>query len=178
MKGISEWIWLIGGIMAAVIIFTIASMQIQNTIKATIEKNSIQKFSEVVSIINNLCWSFEGNTREYTLQLGETIDGIYASPLPYERYESEQLTNKIINEEKSSGNNLCLKIKNKKLTCEKLDCNSTFPFVGAVPEKFSLSGMVSKWMGKGSIFNYYLGFERKIGAVEVSLNETSKEVLE
>jgi hypothetical protein len=171
MKGISEWIWLIGGIMAAAIVFTIAVTLIQNTMNATIEKTSIQGYEEVVNTINDLCWKFEGNIRNYDFQLGETIEGVYATSDVKKIYESKELTKNIIDGEKSFGENLCIKVKGKRIRCEKLDCNATFPFVGSVPEKFSLSLLVNKLSGKGRIFDYYISFVRNVSTsgVEVFL---------
>lgn len=162
MKGVTEWIWLIAGIIAALIIFTMAMVLYQNTVRASIEKKSIEDFSKVVKIINNMCWEFEGNTREYTLELGETIQGIYAANMPHDKYEAAQLTNNIITGQQSSGNNLCLQIQNKKEQCEQLDCNVNFPFIGAVPEEFSLSVLINQLTGRGKIYNYYLQFVRTI----------------
>lgn len=157
--------------MVAVIMFTISVMMIQSTINASIEKTSIEGFGEVVSRINFLCWSFEGNTREYDLKLGETIEGIYATADTHKEYASGELTGEIIAEENSFGDNLCIKIQNKMQTCEKLDCNATFPVVGSVPEKFSLSLLINQLTGRGKIFEYSLKFLRSTGksGVEVFL---------
>jgi len=170
MKGISEWIWLVGGVIAAVLVFTISMILYQNTVKASIEKKSIEEFSKVVSIINNVCWEFEGTTREYKLELGETIQGIYAADISHPRYDSKQLTNNIISSKSSSGNNLCIQIQGKKEQCEKLDCPTIFPFIGAVPEEFSISAFINQLTGRGRIYDYYLQFVRTINppGVEVT----------
>jgi hypothetical protein len=164
MKGISEWIWIVGGIIIGIILFTMGTIIYQNTLRTSLEKRSLEEFSEVVTIINNLCWNYEGNVREYNLELGETVQGIYAADIPHDKYESVQLTNNIIAGQTSSGNNLCIQIQGKREQCEKLDCHATFPFVGAVPKEFSLSALI-----KGNVFNYFLQFGRKINPVEVEV---------
>ena len=143
----------------------------QGTVRASIEKKSIEDFSKTVTIINNMCWEFEGNTREYTLELGETIQGIYAANMPHDKYESAQLTNNIITGQSPSGNNLCLQIQGKKERCEQLDCTVVFPFIGAVPEEFSLSTLINQLEGRGRIYSYYLQFVRALNppGVQVSL---------
>lgn len=157
------------GIMVAVLIFTIAYMQIQNTIKASIEKKGVESFNQVVSIINNLCWSFAGNTRQYDLDLGETIEGIYATSNTSDIYSRENLINSTLSERRAFGDSLCLKIKGKRVDCQKLDCSTIFPFIGYVPEKYSLSSEIGKILGKGNIFSYHLEFLRtnKEAGVEV-----------
>ncbi len=167
MKGISNWIWIAGGIIAALIIFSIAYNQIVQVSLAKVEQRSLEQYDETKSIIDNQCWSFVGNKREYTINLGETIEGVYIATNPYEEYEKEQLINKIISDETATGNYLCIKVKDKRLRCEELECNTTMPFMGSVPEEFSLSALLNKLMGRGRIFNYNLMFERMETKVEV-----------
>jgi len=164
MKGISEWIWIVGGTIIGIILFTMGTIIYQNTLRTSLEKRSLEEFSEVVTIINNLCWNYEGNVREYNLELGETVQGIYAADIPHDKYESVQLTNNIIAGQTSSGNNLCIQIQGKREQCEKLDCQATFPFVGAVPKEFSLSALI-----KGNVFNYFLQFGRQVNPIEVEV---------
>ena len=166
---VSKWVWIIGGVVAGLIIFSIAYQQIVQINLSTAEQKSLEGYSGTKSIIDNLCWSFPGNKRKYTLNLGETVEGIYITASRYEEYESEELLNKILTKEESTGNFLCIKIKDKRLRCEELQCNATMPFLGAVPEEYSLIAFLSKLMGKGPVFVYDLNFERKEIEVEISL---------
>lgn len=167
MKGISNWIWIAGGIMAGLIIISIAYMQISQVNLNVIEQRSLEQYGQTKNIIDGLCWSFVGNRREYEISLGETVEGIYIAPSPYEEYERDQLINKVVNEESGTGNFLCIKIRNKRVECQGLECNATMPFIGSVPEEFSLSALVSKLTGKGLVFNYRLTFVRTESNVAV-----------
>jgi hypothetical protein len=166
MKGVAKWIWIAGGVVAALIIFSIAYNQIAQVSLSSIEQRSLEQYDEMKNIINNLCWSFAGNKREYMVNLGETIEGVYAATNPYEKYENDQLINKINSEENATGNYFCIKVKDKRLRCEGLECNATIPFIGSVPENSSLSALINKFMGRGRIFNYDLTFERAEKNVE------------
>lgn len=169
MKGMSEWILLIGGIIVAVLVIAIVFIQIQNSMKLVVEKRSVESYAEIANIANNLCWSFEGNTREYSFELGETIKGIYASGTPPAEYEDVQLLNNIISKEQSSGESLCIKVEGKRVTCYQLGCNTTIPFIGSVPEQFSLSMLVNILLGKGRVTSYSLHFVREVNSVEIFL---------
>ncbi len=161
MKGISEWFWVFAGILAGLIILSIAYYQISKLSEATQEQKSLEQFSELVNLINNLCWSFEGNVREYELNLADTIEGIYASKDKYTEYEKSELIEKIVSSEISEGNFLCIKVKNRRLKCEELECNTSMPFLGSLPEKFSLSKLLSSLMGK------------RVSTYELTLNRSS-----
>jgi cytochrome c oxidase assembly protein Cox11 len=173
MKGASEWIWVVGSIIAAIIIFTIAYNQIASSNRTILEQRSIDQFNEIVNNIQNLCWSFVGNQRKFTATLGDMVEGIYATIYPYDEYEKGKLINNIILNKNSTGNNLCLKITERRLNCKKLDCNVTFPFIGYVPEKFSLTALINSLMGKEKTYTYYLVLNRNSTAVNVYLESTS-----
>jgi hypothetical protein len=164
MKAIAEWMWIAAGVIAGLIIFSIAQNQIYQLNIATIEQRSLEQFYEVKNIIDNLCWSFVGNVREYTLNLGESVEGIYASKDKYTQYKRDELIGKI-----SEGNFLCIKIKDKRLRCEELECNVTIPFLGSVPIQFSLSALVNRLLGKVETFTYELQFNRTEDLVKVNI---------
>lgn len=171
MKAVSEWFWLVAGIIGGLIIFTLAYQQIAEINKKNVEQRNLGQFTEIKNIIDNLCKSFAGNRREYSVSLSETVEGIYVAPSKYEEYGTVELVEKILKKEYGNGNYLCIKIKNKKLECEELNCNTNMPFMGAVPEKFSLSALVNNLMGRGKVFDYPLEFERRENNVFVEFTD-------
>jgi hypothetical protein len=166
---VSQWVWIIGGVIAGLIIFSIAYQQIVLINLATIQQKSSEGYSEVKSIIDNLCWDFAGNKREYTLSIDDTVDGIYAASNQYVEYVSEDLLNKKLIKQESTGKFLCIQIKNKRLNCQELQCNATMPFLGSLPEKWSLIALLNKLTGKGLLFVYNLNLERAEDKVKISL---------
>jgi len=173
MKGISQWVWIVGSIISAVIIFTIAINQMLLANRSIIEQRSIDQFNEIASNLNNLCWEFAGRKAELTVNLGDMVEGIYAAETPYDKYEKEQLINNIILNKNSTGKYLCLKITDKRLNCKQFECNVSFPFIGYVPEKFSLSALINSLMGKGKIYTYLLTLWRVPNGIDVYLVETA-----
>lgn len=169
MKGISQWIWIVGSIIAAIIIFTMVYNQILLSSRAIVEQESIKQFSEITSNANDLCWETAGNKREFTLNLGDMVEGIYAAESAHIEYEKEQMINKIILNNNSIGNYLCLKITDKRLECEEVGCNVSFPFIGYVPEKFSLTALIDSLKGKNKIYTYSLVLRRDPDSINVFL---------
>lgn len=169
MKGVSYWFWIVVGVIGGLIIFTIAYQQLVGMNITTVQQGDFEQFSEIKNTVNNLCWDFSGNKREYMVSLSERVEGIYVVSSKYEEYESGELIDMILSEEYNTGDYVCIKITDKRLKCEKLKCNTTMPFIGAVPEEFSLTALISKLMGGGKVFVYSLEFERKEDKVTVSL---------
>ena len=123
-------------------------------------------------MIGNLCWSFIGNRREYTMSVSEYVDGIYTTFDKYEEYTKDQLVGNITAGENSTGNFLCIKIANKRVMCEELYCNATIPFIGSVPEEYSLSILINRLTGKGNVADYYLDFERMVNGINITFKTT------
>ena len=123
------------------------------------------------NIIDNLCWAFSGNQREFTLNLGETIDGIYIADNPYEEYSKDDLISKILDKDYGTGTYLCLKVKDKRLKCEELACETNMPTLGSLPVEFSFSALVNQIMGRGKVFTYPILLERNDTFVSIVYKE-------
>ena len=176
MKGVSYWFWIIGGVIGGLLIFTIAFQQLVGMKDTTIQQRTQEQFSQIKNIIDNLCWGSPGNKREYTISVSESVEGIYLAPSKYKEYETEELTDIILSEEYATGDYLCIKVKDKRLKCEELECDATMPFVGSVPEEFSLTALVNKLTGRGKFFDYPLEFERMGDYVDVRIKHVCKPI--
>jgi hypothetical protein len=97
--------------------------------------------------------------------LGESIEGIYASKDKYTEYKKDELVDNIREGNTSEGNFLCIKIKDKRLKCEEIECNTSMIFVGSLPTELSLSALVNRLLGKGNIFSYELTIVRGLDKV-------------
>jgi len=169
MKAISEWFWVFAGVLAGLIILSLAVFQIYNTNQALSEQKTLEQFMKMKNIVDNLCWSFSGNVENYEISIAENVEGIYASNDKYTQYSSEELKEKILNQENSFGSYLCIKIKNKRLRCEELYCNASMPFLGNLPSKFSLSSLLNKLIGKGEVSSYPLRLEKSETIVNITI---------
>ncbi|MEM7816447.1 MAG: hypothetical protein QXZ20_00880, partial [Candidatus Aenigmatarchaeota archaeon] len=79
MKGIESWIWVIGGVVLAMILIGIALNIIYN-INLQQDKNlADMEFSKIVSVINSLCGSNVGQGSEHKFKFPEIVEKIYAS---------------------------------------------------------------------------------------------------
>jgi hypothetical protein len=169
MKGISYWFWVMAGIIAGLVIFSVAYQQLSQINIATTEQRSNEQFLETKDIINNLCWSYAGSKRQYQLNLAEVVDGIYASDDKYKEYQKDDLVAKILGDTSSNGQFLCLSMKDKRLRCEQLECKVlAMPFMGSVPENSSLSSLVNNLLGRARVFDYLLKFERTDEGVSIT----------
>ncbi|MCK4729955.1 MAG: hypothetical protein KAT28_01410 [Candidatus Aenigmarchaeota archaeon] len=169
MKGtVDVWIWIVAGIIAGLLILTLAYSYSLQMINTTIEQNVLEQYDELYTQTNELCWSYLGNQKEYNLILNKNILGIYLTSNQYLEYNGSQLIDYILEENVSSGNFLCIKIKNKKIICKQFDCNATMPFLGAVPIEFSLKSLINQIKGNPESFEYNLVLKRDKVGVNIS----------
>jgi len=177
MKGtISVWIWIAGGVIAGLLIFTIANSYFARTTRTIAEQRSLEQHNELRTQINELCWSSSENKKQYTVNLDENVLGVYLTKDKYTEYNETQFVDFILNENVSSGNLLCMKMKNKRLICSPIDCSTRMTFLGAVPTEFSLSALINNIIGNPDSFEYRLNFS-KFGKEVLVSRAGGKEVL-
>ncbi|MCK4429557.1 MAG: hypothetical protein KAU95_04220 [Candidatus Aenigmarchaeota archaeon] len=169
------WAWIIGGIIAGLLIFVMAYSQLLQVSESMAEQRSMEQYNELLSRINELCWSFSGNIIEYSIVLDENAKGIYLAHDKHAEINSTELINKIVDEEISSGGYLCIKIGERRVKCGKLDCESKMPYIGSVPTEFSLSALISKAAGNHEKFIYDLKLEKSGSAVNIAKIITARE---
>ena len=160
MKGtLSMWVWIVGGVIAGFLIFVIAYTQLIGTAGKITEQRTLEQYTELKNKINDLCWSYSESENEYRIIMNENVEGIYLTNNTDR--EEKNLQEKILSKNISSGDILCIKIKNQRIRCSELDCDAQMPFIGAVPEEYSLSALIDKIMNRRKRFEYDLSLVRK-----------------
>jgi len=152
----SLWIWIAGSVIVGLLTFTIARSYFSHTLQITAEKRCLEQYVELANQINELCWSFSLNKREYSLILPERVEGLYVTDNKYLEFSKEEHVERILNGTESLGNYLCIKIEGRKKDCVELDCKARMPHLGAVPPEFSLSALINKFLGYPTEFKYEL----------------------
>ncbi|MCK4729951.1 MAG: transglutaminase domain-containing protein [Candidatus Aenigmarchaeota archaeon] len=161
MKGtVDVWIWILGGVLAGLLILAIANSYLTQTTKTIAEQRSIEQHDELRTQINELCWSSSENKKQYAIDLNENVLGVYLTEDKYVEYDETQFIDFILDENVSSGNLLCMKIRDKRLLCEQLDCNARMTFLGSVPTESSLSALIDNIIGNPGSFEYKLSFSK------------------
>ena len=121
MKAVSYWFWIIAGVIAGLIIFAIAYQQIVDINRTAADHRNLEQFNEIKNIADNLCKSFSGNKREYSVSLSENVEGIYTASNKEDVYEKKELVDMILSKTYYTGKYLCIKVKDKIPQCEDLE---------------------------------------------------------
>ena len=169
MKSVSKWFWVIGSVLAALLIFVSAFSFLQRANRMKIEERDLEQFDELKAILDELCWDFPGTKRKKSLSLGEEVIAIYAAPDKYTQFEKEEFVEKIEKGEVSRGKFLCIKMEGRRLKCKEIECEFSMPFLGATPSQPSLKDIVNQILGRGKTFTYSLSLEKKEKEVEIKI---------
>ncbi len=153
MKGISTWIWVIGGIIIGVILVSSFFNVYVNLILERHKQNSIEAFEDIVSTVNTLCAMNEGQKILKTLYFSDIVDGIYA-------YSDEGI---VRIGDKTYGDYICMNITND-IQCELLDCKSEMIFIS---NEGTLLSLVDKLMGRHGYREHKLEFSRTGDGVSI-----------
>ena len=159
------WIYVLGGIIIAVITLLTAYILISNSINHAEKQIALNEFSSLFTDVQTVC-------------LGEVNNSIgpkkYSIPFIVRVIYTTNETNKILpkvvdlikNQNKTSGFKFCLQFKDEdKPRClpeypEVMYCNTTMPYIGALPETEDIWMMVNKILGKPRIKEYYLTIQK------------------
>lgn len=161
----SMWIWIIGGILVGTIVFTVAYSQLMATSMKISEQRVLEQYGELGNRIDDLCWSFVGNKRSYTIVLNMETQLVYLSKS--EGWAPSNITELVRENDKSEGDKLCVLLKGSRPRCNDLECNATMTYIGSLPPKESLLAMVKQMAGSKPKYEYKLQLSKEDRNVKV-----------
>ncbi|MFB6075645.1 MAG: hypothetical protein ABEK17_00735 [Candidatus Aenigmatarchaeota archaeon] len=166
----SMWIWIIGGILVGTIVFTIAYSQLMATSTKISEQRVLEQYGQLGNKINNLCWSFVDNERDYRIVINRDTELVYLSD--DEDFIPKNTTDLIQTSSNSTGQKLCVLLKNSRPRCMNLECEARMPYIGSIPPEESLLAMVNRMMGSKVKYEYNLQLKKgKDGKVNVKVGK-------
>jgi len=167
MKSLINWVWIIAGIFAGLLVLVFFFQHLYLTSKTMQTKKSLEKFENLASKLNDFCLKIAGNEEPLKFEVDEETVAIYATNSKYEKYEESELERFVKEGMESEGKFLCLKLKDRKLNCKELNCKVSMPFLGYLSEKFSLSSLINKLMGKTSITTFNLILKKEVDKIKI-----------
>jgi hypothetical protein len=167
------WIYVIGGIITAVIAFVIAYNLISSSLNYSQRQNFLNQFSSFYSDTNTACIQELNNSLLRKISVPSSVRVIYATNNTVNALP--KVVDLIKNGQLSIGQNICLQFKDENyLRCypeppEKLLCTVTMPYIGALPESEDIWIRVSKILGR-SLTRDYTVCIKKVAGKDVNLN--------
>jgi hypothetical protein len=185
---VEAWVYVIGGIIVALIAFFIAYNLLSQLITNSERQNALNQFSDIYNSINTICLGGSVGDKEIkTIHLPSITRLIYATDkitcnsdedCPGARCSNgycifPTVTN-LINKKKSTGKNICLQFKDEMfLRCypeppKKLYCSVSMYYLGVLPETEDIWVKVSKILGRPIGRDYILKIV-KVSGTEIEV---------
>ncbi|VVB66391.1 Uncharacterised protein [Candidatus Gugararchaeum adminiculabundum] len=133
----SSWIWIIGGLILAVITIAIVWQLFANMSLGFARNNARSEFQNFVGRVESMCSSVSvGSKMTFEMKLPNVVEAAYASISPgfvpgniTEFVGSPYNTGGV-----SNGDYVCMKLQGEtEPRCEKLDCDVTMNYLGTPP---------------------------------------------
>jgi hypothetical protein len=169
----ATWVYVAGGVLAGILIFTIAYTLISASVRFNEKQNDLREFSSLISDASFVCYGGKGNFVMKAYKFSENLKIIYSTNniscssdsdcnYPLERCENNFcLVQKPVDAIKSKahyfGKSICLQFKDEmELRCEALACNISFQPIGVMPATQDIWVAVNKILGKGNYKSFTL----------------------
>lgn len=162
----AAWLYVIGGVIIAVLAFTIGYRLISVSINQAQKQGAISSFNELHTNIQNVCFQEVNNYVLMKMEVPNSVRVIYVtndtnSTLP-------KVYDHIKNKEISYGMNLCMQFKEEQdLRCRELNCNTDLIYMGVLPKTLDIQMMVKQILGRAPVKDYEI-YIKKTGGSQVT----------
>ena len=160
MKGISVWLWVIGGVIIGFVLFAIYFQYIGFVTANSAKQDAIATFQEMTGTINGLCDSFAGTSITKTYSYPASVSLIYST-------NDEKLYEEKNN--RTYGSNLCLKLPDER-SCSQAKCEVEFD---PIKNQTTISSILDTLSGKTIYQQYQLKITKTDCGVSALLPDES-----
>ena len=158
----ASWLYVIGGIIIGILIFTIGYHLISISINQAQKQTALSNFNDLHTNIQMTCFQEINNSMLIKLQVPNSVRVLYTTD--DNKNLLDTVVDKIQNKEYSSGHYLCMQFKEEQeLRCQKIDCLTDIPYMGSLPKELDIQLMVKKILGKAPVKEYTLEIKKISG---------------
>ena len=124
---VSIWIWIIGGLVVAIMTFTAAYYNLSQIGEQAFRQNIVDEYEGINGDINFICKQATGSSTQRTVELRK-VRAIFSSSSRGE--PPGDVPEKIENGDTNSGNFVCLTFDNAHYGCVEHDCMVEMTYIG------------------------------------------------
>jgi len=165
----ATWLYVIGGIVIAVLAFTIGYRLVSVSITQAQKQGAIENFNELHTNIQNVCFQEVNNYVFFKMQVPNSVRVIYVTNETNSTLST--VVDKIKDKETSSGMNLCIQFQEEQeLRCRELNCHVDLMYMGVLPKSLDIQMMVKKILGEAPVKDYEI-YIKKTGGTKISVSD-------
>jgi len=160
MKGVANWIIIMGSVVIGLIILFIGTTLIIKQMKMSEKQSVLENIQELYNKIENVCNLGKGTIIYYNIAIPNNVRAVYVTNSSYS-LPPDKVSSLITGQRKSEGNYLCVQFFNDNLPiCQKLGCMANFTYIGSPSLKIILQTLIASIKGDNQIFEYNMKIEK------------------
>ncbi len=165
----STWMWVIGGIMIAIVMMAVAATIAANIANSNEENRMVVQVKLLADRINGVCDSAVNAKDELEFTYTDMTKAVY--PASEENELPPENVNIFISDgRRAEGRQVCLQFRDKKsVRCRKLMCDTTLPYLGSQPASSGIADILAGITGEAKTYRHFL----EIGKVGNSIVVTT-----
>lgn len=157
VKGISEWFWVIGGLLVAAIFLVLAFTFLGAINDQTTRQSAITRYGNIGSWIKMVCYNEKDYTITKKITVPQSVIAIYSAQ--GKEKPPVKVDKKIFDMDTSNGSYFCMQfepINSEDPRCMKMGCAVNMTYIGSLPENMDVYSMVTRIFGGRPTFTYSL----------------------
>ena len=162
MKGLANWIMVIGGLIIGITVFYVGVNLLVKQMRSIQTQTVIEEVQDFHNQISSVCKMGYGHKRSYIITLPDNVRAVYSANKSAEP-PPDKVSVLITKKEMSIGNYTCLQFFNNNLPlCQYNGCYANFTYIGSPSMKSTLQTILSRLRGDYPSYVYEVNIQ-KIG---------------
>ena len=160
MKGIANWIMIMGSIIIGITIFFIGVSLVIKQIRMSERQSVLEQIQDFHNKIEDTCKLGKGSTYYYKIILPNNVRSVYIANSSHE-LPPDKVSEMITKKESSFGDYLCIQFFDDNLPiCQKIGCMANFTYIGSPSLKNTLQTLIASLKKKNPSYEYRVIIEK------------------
>jgi pectate lyase len=160
MKGVANWIMVIGGVIMGIIIFTISISLLINHIKTMKRQTVLGELQDLHDQLTTVCKMGLGHKKTFYLVLPDTVRAVYVANRSYEP-PPDRVSVYISDKVSAVGNHTCIQFFDDNIPiCQYIGCDTQLTYMGSPSLKSSLQVLLAQLKGEYPVYEYTVEIEK------------------
>jgi hypothetical protein len=160
MKGVSNWIMVIGGVIIGLTLFAIGIGLLIRQIETSKRHTFLEQFQDFHGQLESICKMGLGHKKHYKLVIPDIVRAVYTVNKSYEP-PPDKVSELITNRESEVGNYSCIQFFDDNLPiCQYIGCHADMIYMGSPSLKPSLQRLLGELREQYLVYEYTIKIEK------------------
>ena len=160
MKGLANWIMVIGWVVIGITLFAIGISLITRQIRTAQRQTILEEMQDFHNQLVSVCNMGLGNKKSYNLALPDNVRAVYVAKNDHE-LPPDKVSEMITNQNTDVGNYICIQFFDDNLPiCQDVGCDVDLTYMGSPSMKSTLQTLIAQLKGNYPIYEYTVEMEK------------------